>query len=74
MTLLVVELALPELAAGSEPNLGARPCSLGPKYLRYGISFLVIASYWTTHKRMFRYMVRSESRLMWLNVLLLECV
>lgn len=63
MTLLVVELALPELAAGAEPNLGARLWSLGPKYLRYGISLLVIASYWTTHKRMSGYMVRSHHRL-----------
>jgi uncharacterized membrane protein len=33
---------------------------------------VVIASYWTSHQRIFSYIVRSDSRLVWLNLLLLR--
>ena len=48
--------------------------ALGPRYLSYAISFLVIASYWTSHQRIFSYIVRPDNRLVWLDVLLLLCI
>ena len=48
--------------------------ALRPKYLSFGISFLVIASYWTSHQRIFSSIVRCDTRLVWLNVLLLLCI
>lgn len=47
---------------------------LAPQFLGYLIGFLVIAAYWMTHHRVFRYIRRYESRLIWLNVLLLLCI
>jgi TMEM175 potassium channel family protein len=70
MTLLVVELAVPQLnPSGTE--LGQQLHALYPKYVSYAISFMVIASYWTSHQRIFGYIVRADSRLVWLNILLL---
>ena len=74
MTLLVVGLAVPETTAGASADLGQRLRALSPKYLSYAISFLAIASYWTSHQRIFRYIVRADSRLVWLNILLLLCI
>ena len=48
--------------------------SLGPKYLSFLISFLVIASYWTSHQHIFSYIIRTDGRLMWLNICLLLCI
>jgi uncharacterized membrane protein len=74
MTLLAVELVLPEVTSGSATNLTQRLLALGPRYLSYVLSFLVIASYWRSHQRMFRYVVRLDARFVWLNLLLLLCI
>jgi uncharacterized membrane protein len=74
MTLLAVELALPEVTSESTADLGQRLISLGPRYFSYALSFLVIASYWRSHQKTFRYIVRLDSRFVWLNLTLLLCI
>ncbi len=75
MTLLVVELAVPQISTPSAGDeLGPQLLALYPKYLSYAISFVVIASYWTSHQRIFSYIVRADGRLVWLNILLLLCI
>src|SRR5579871_694686 len=74
MTLLAVELALPEVTSESTVPLGERLLALGPRYLSYALSFLVIASYWRSHQRTFGYIVRLDSRFVWLNLTLLLCI
>jgi len=68
MTLLVLELAVPDVA-GSE--LAANLSALWPKILVYMISFVVLGVYWMGHHYMFRVIRRSNLTLMWLNVLYL---
>jgi uncharacterized membrane protein len=74
MTLLVVELVTPTLTSTERSALVNALVALGPKYLSFGVSFLVIASYWTSHQWIFSYIMRCGSRLMWLNLLLLLCI
>ncbi len=74
MTLLVVELTVPDLAPGSTNDLVQGLSALGPRYFSFTVSFLVIASYWRAHQRIFSYVVRTDDRLVWLNVLLLLCI
>jgi len=74
MTLLAVELALPEVTSESTADLSQRLISLGPRYFSYALSFLVIASYWRSHQKTFRYIVRLDSRFVWLNLTLLLCI
>ena len=75
MTLLVVDLTVPEIASGDvAAELPARLWALWPKALTYVISFLVAAIYWTNHRRMFRSIVRADGMLTSLNVLLLMLV
>jgi uncharacterized membrane protein len=74
MTLLAVSLVLPEATSGNTADLGQRLLSLGPRYLSYALSFLVIASYWRSHQKTLRYVVRLDSRFVWMNLLLLLCI
>jgi uncharacterized membrane protein len=74
MTLLAVELTLPALTSSDSAALSSALLALGPKYLSFGISFLVIATYWSSHQRIFSYIVRCDGRLVWLNLLLLLCI
>jgi len=73
MTLLAVELALPQVT-GRPGDLGQRLLALGPKYFSYALSFVVIASYWRSHQRIFRDVIRIDGRFMWLNLLMLLCI
>jgi uncharacterized membrane protein len=72
ITLLVLDLKVPDAAGGSASDLG-RTIMLGllPKYLGYMVSFWVIALYWVAHHRCFRYIRKYDRRLIYLNFLFL---
>jgi uncharacterized membrane protein len=74
MTLLAIELTVPALSSSDQSELVQALLSLGPKYLSFLISFLVVASFWTSHQRIFSYIIRSDSRLVWQNVFVLLCI
>ena len=74
MTLLAIELALPEATSESPLSLGQRLLALGPRYFSYALSFLVIATYWRSHQKTFAHIVRLDNRFVWLNLVLLLCI
>jgi uncharacterized membrane protein len=74
MTLLAIDLALPEVTSSSAADLGQRLFALWPRYLSFALSFLVIAQYWRSHQRIFRFLLRLDNRFVWLNLVLLLCV
>jgi len=65
ITLLVLEIAVPESAR----SLGPALIELWPSYLAYAVSFLVIGAIWINHHAMFRHIVRADGVLLLLNVL-----
>jgi uncharacterized membrane protein len=71
---LVVELAVPEITSGASGDLGQPLQALWPRYFSYAISFLMIAWYWTSHQRIFCYILRADGGLVWLNIPLLLCI
>jgi uncharacterized membrane protein len=75
ITLLALDIHLP---AGqdlfSDTGLLKALAGIWQKYLAYIISFLVIGSFWMAHHRKFRLIVRYDSRLIALNLLLLMVV
>ena len=71
ITLLVLDIKVPEAAGISTIDLGRRMLDLWPKYLGYFVSFWVIALYWVAHHRCFRYIRKYDRRLMYLNFLFL---
>jgi uncharacterized membrane protein len=72
ITLLALDIRLPG-AEGSltDQVLLERLIAIGPKYLAYVLSFLVIGIFWVSHHRRFRYFERTDNGLMLLNLFLL---
>jgi len=67
MTLLVLDIHVPQLAAGE--NLASGLLTVWPNLLVFVISFVLTGMYWVAHRDMFT-LVRSVDRgLVWLNIL-----
>ncbi len=74
ITLLIVNVisAFPPLpSSASDERLLAALLGLGFTFFSYALSFYVGGAYWVAHHRMFSYLIRSTSTLLWLNVTLL---
>ncbi len=74
ITLLALEIRLPEGDFSDNAALTRALLAMWPKYLAFGISFWVIASYWIGHHRMFLRIKRYDRRLIVLNLLLLMLI
>jgi TMEM175 potassium channel family protein len=75
LTLLVIDLRVPDLAAGwSEQDLAAALAGQLPRLLAYALSFLVIGLSWLAHWRRFALIERSDERLALLNLVLLAFI
>jgi uncharacterized membrane protein len=75
ITLLVLEITVPEIPVGS-------PISVLPdlileewnEFFGFVLSFLVIASYWVNHRRIFVHIEKHDKGIVWLNLLFLLMV
>jgi uncharacterized membrane protein len=75
ITVLVLELHVPELPRERAPaELLPQLWALWPRFLGYFVSFVVIGLYWLGHHRLFRYIVRFDTGLIMLNLLVLLTV
>ena len=74
ITLLVIEIGVPHLEEGSGRTLFGELVEQWPSYLGYVISFLQIGVIWANHHNRFRFIVRSDHVLLFLNILFLMCV
>lgn len=71
MTLLVLELKLPEMAHATPAEVNEAIVSLALPFIGYLVSFVVIASAWHAHHDRFAFVRGYDSTLVMLNVLLL---
>jgi uncharacterized membrane protein len=72
MTLLVLEIKVPQVEAGfSGVELTRQVLALWPKALGYLTSFWVIAFYWLSHHRTFSYIREYDAGLLRINILVL---
>ena len=74
MTLLVVEVKLPELPVRQEALLGQALLDLIPSYVGFLVSFLVLARFWVSHHVVMGQLRATSSRLVWANLYLLLAV
>ena len=75
ITLLVIEIGVPHINdAPLSATLFGELADQWPSYLAYVISFLQIGVIWANHHNRFRYIVRSDHGLLFLNILFLMCV
>jgi uncharacterized membrane protein len=71
ITLLVIEIRVPELHHATEADAVQGLLRLIPKFIGFFISFFVIAVYWVAHHRIFRFVHRLNNGLIWINLFFL---
>ena len=75
ITILVLDLRVPDIPSELvSRELPSRIVELGPKFLSYVISFLVLAVYWQAHHRVFKPIRGYDGTLLWLNFLFLMAI
>jgi hypothetical protein len=72
LTLLVLALEVPRDL--SPDQLGHELARLHGDYLAYAVSVMVIGRFWILHHFAFRHIVRYDTTLLWLNLMLLALV
>jgi len=69
MTLLAVNIRVPEIAQELiSSQLNTELANLGPKFIGYGLSFFISASFWIFYHRVFANVRRYDRTLIWLNL------
>ena len=71
ITLLVIELRLPEMKEISSSAMRESLVHMTPHFFSFFMSFFIIGIYWVAHHRTFSYVVNYDYRLLWLNLFLL---
>ncbi|MES2442179.1 MAG: TMEM175 family protein [Pseudomonadota bacterium] len=71
ITLLVIEVRVPEVHPFSEAGLRQALLGLTPKYAGFVVSFFVIGRFWIGHHRLFGMLRRADNKLIFANLLLL---
>ena len=73
MTLLVLNLALPETGNGLTQTVELHKLLIGQitKFFSYALSFLLLALYWVLHHRQFHFIKRTDRTHLWINIVLL---
>ncbi len=74
MTLLVIEIKVPEIHALSDRELGQALLRQIPKYVGFVISFIVVARFWVGHHRVMGLLRATSPRLIWANLIFLLMV
>lgn len=68
ITLLVIEIKIPDLSAPSDLLLWQSLSSMSLRFLGFIISFGIVGHYWLVHHRIFGYVVKYTTKLLWLNL------
>jgi len=73
ITLLIIEIKVPEIHSQNvtDTDLGENLRHMIPKFVGFIVSFFVIGLYWLAHHRMFKYVILSNQKLLWNNLLFL---
>jgi len=74
LTLLVLELKLPELAGLTNPELLQHLREQAPKLISYVQSFLIIGLFWVAHHWDIDHIKRYDRTLLWINLMFLLCI
>jgi uncharacterized membrane protein len=71
MTLLVLGLGEPVLKGSSMPQEFTQLLDMWPKFISYVVTFLILGYMWSMHHWQFSFIKRSDSVLIWINILFL---
>ena len=71
MTLLILEIRVPEIKGTSLNDVIAALKPILPKFISFTISFFTIAIFWVNHHHFYNYIKFVDWKLMWLNIVFL---
>ena len=71
ITLLVLEIKVPHLEHSDEASLNDALIHLLPKFFGFVCSFFIVGLMWFEHHRIFRYIERFDTGLIWRNLVFL---
>lgn len=74
ITLLVLNIEVPDLPSGSEGRLDEELVDLLPSLAAYALSFALVGRYWVVHHRMFEDLRTFDDALMALNLVFLALI
>lgn len=74
VTLLVLDIKVPDPARTTAAQLPGRLLHLWPELFSYALSFVIIGVYWVAHHLMLHPLKRADRTLLWINNLFLMCV
>ena len=74
VTLLVLDIRVPDPATTTAGQLPGRLLHLWPELFSYALSFVIIGVYWVAHHLMLHPLKRADRTLLWINNLFLMCV
>jgi uncharacterized membrane protein len=74
ITLLVLEVKVPDIEQHTETALAHALLHLAPKLIGFVASFLIVGVMWIEHHRIFRHIAACDGGLLWRNLLLLLTV
>lgn len=68
MTLLVLNIKIPEMANPTPGDLFSQLAVLWPTILSFIISFVILGMFWVAHHTEFRFIKKLDHKLIWLNI------
>ncbi len=74
ITLLVLELTIPESRSASPPPLARALAALWPSYLAYLLSFSIVGVYWANHHYIFSFYKHTDHAFNLLNIAFLMSI
>jgi uncharacterized membrane protein len=74
ITLLVIEIKVPVIEHPSNDDLIHSLSHMGLRFLGFLISFAIVGHYWSVHHRIFGYVKKSPTTLVWINLAFLFSV
>ncbi|MEO8822064.1 MAG: TMEM175 family protein [Ginsengibacter sp.] len=74
ITLLIIEIRVPDMAVPTDALLWKSLSHMSLRFLGFVISFGIVGHYWSVHHRIFGYVVKYTTGLLWLNLAFLFTV
>jgi TMEM175 potassium channel family protein len=68
ITLLIIEIKIPALDNATDKLLWHSLASMGLRFLGFVISFGIVGHYWSVHHRIFGYVIKNSTSLIWINL------
>ncbi len=68
VTLLVLELRVPQMPVNfTSRDILEQLLKLGPKFISFALSFVVVAIFWVNHHQLFHSLAKTDRALLWYN-------